>query len=952
MPPQPPLKVLQYNCNRSRTALDALCAYAVRARADVLLLSEPNKRLGADGVYVMDCRKDTAARVFNQHVAVEARGQGVGHSWVQVNGVLLVSTYVSPNVTRPAYEEFLQAVSETIRSRRNKGVVVGGDFNARSRVWNSDRTDWRGDLVLDWAAADGLTVLNQGDTPTFERGLERSIIDVTLAGGLQGRTVDGWKVLNRISTISDHNCIEFSVRATDGNDQRPEAKRPIAWRFDPLIKPELVNAVTAQFLGDEKVATPQTITNALRLACDELLPRKGNNPRRASDYWWNETVAQKHSEHVHLRREVANARRRQGSAPEGVLRRLAEAKRNLRQAIEASKRAAWDQIRRDLDVNPWGKAYTIAKRKFGAPSQALSQAQMLVVTSALFPCRRLPRYENWEAQEVEVHPFSLRELQRAAAKLKPGKAGGPDGIPPEVIRAAVVARPDTVLACMNYCLRTGQFPRKWKRGKLVLIPKPGKPPGDPGSFRPLCLLDSAGKLLEHLVLARLKVELREKGAISDTQFGFAEGKSTTDAVRHILHFARERRERIPMALFLDVKNAFNSAPWDRILDRLRELRISAGLRRMIESYLRDRRALARTSEGTHSLEMTCGVPQGSVLGPTLWNVLYDGALRVELPEGCSSIAYADDFGLEIVADSVGALRVKAEDCYGRIARWARANGLMIEATKTEAIMLVGRRRMPEIDLRLEEHSCRTSTHVKYLGIWLSRNGSFMRHVKEQAARASAALNALTGILANTRGPGQAARKAIGGAVMSILRYGSEVWAESLTREQWKRLESVQRRVALRVIGGYRTVSTDASLVLASMLPLHLELTGAGVAEWQEEWSHSTNGAWTRELIPEVGEWTGRRHGEVSYHLTQLLSGHGNLGAYLNRFAIRDEEVCTRCGAAREDARHVLLECRGRALQRNGRIQCGTPREFLASILASPEAWENAATFAREALTGD
>ena len=70
-----------------------------------------------------------------------------------------------------------------------------------------------------------------------------------------------------------------------------------------------------------------------------------------------------------------------------------------------------------------------------------------------------------------------------------------------------------------------------------------------------------------------------------------------------------------------------------------------------------------------------------------------------------------------------------------------------------------------------------------------------------------------------------AKEAIGGAVMSKLRYGSAAWAESLTREQWKKLESVQRRVALRVIGGYCTVSTDASLVLAGMLPLHLELTG-------------------------------------------------------------------------------------------------------------------------------
>ena len=76
--------------------------------------------------------------------------------------------------------------------------------------------------------------------------------------------MDGWKVLNRIPTISDHNCIEFSVRTTDGNDQRPEAKRPIAWRFDPLIKPELVKAVTVQFLEDEKRDHHQRSSDDLR----------------------------------------------------------------------------------------------------------------------------------------------------------------------------------------------------------------------------------------------------------------------------------------------------------------------------------------------------------------------------------------------------------------------------------------------------------------------------------------------------------------------------------------------------------------------------------------------------------------------------------------------------------------------------------------------------------------
>ena len=85
-------------------------------------------------------------------------------------------------------------------------------------------------------------------------------------------------------------------------------------------------------------------------------------------------MAQTHSEHVHLRREVANTRRRQGSVPEGMLRRLTEAKWALMQAIEANKRTR-------------------------------SRTQMLVVTSALFPCP--PRYEAWAAQEVEAEAYIL-----------------------------------------------------------------------------------------------------------------------------------------------------------------------------------------------------------------------------------------------------------------------------------------------------------------------------------------------------------------------------------------------------------------------------------------------------------------------------------------------------------------------------------------------------------------
>ena len=209
----------------------------------------------------------------------------------------------------------------------------------------------------------------------------------------------------------------------------------------------------------------------------------------------------------------------------------------------------------------------------------------------------------------------------------------------------------------------GTFPNRWKTGRLVLLPKP---PGQLRAYRPLCLLDTAGKLLEQLILARLRTELDGFRGIS-----MVKGKSTVDAVRHILDFAKNSTRRLPMALFLDVRNAFNSAPWDGILARLKELGISEELRRILQSYLRDRSTVADSADGGLKIKLTCGVSQGSVLGPALWNILFDEALRVKLPRDCTSIAYADDIAIK--ADDVEVLTTKEEDCYGRIARWARAD---------------------------------------------------------------------------------------------------------------------------------------------------------------------------------------------------------------------------------------------------------------------------------------
>lgn len=150
----------------------------------------------------------------------------------------------------------------------------------------------------------------------------------------------------------------------------------------------------------------------------------------------------------------------------------------------------------------------------------------------------------------------------------------------------------------NKCIREGHFPVAWKKARLVLLRKGDKPLQDPSSYRPLCLLDSTAKLLEKIIDRSLREHLDTNNGLSDLQFGFHCGRSTTDAVSLLMSIAEGGGPNSKTGVLnLNIRNAFNSAPWDRILEALREKDIPAYLCRLIDSYLTERAITYITSGG-------------------------------------------------------------------------------------------------------------------------------------------------------------------------------------------------------------------------------------------------------------------------------------------------------------------------------------------------------------------
>lgn len=152
------------------------------------------------------------------------------------------------------------------------------------------------------------------------------------------------------------------------------------------------------------------------------------------------------------------------------------------------------------------------------PPLTLTSKQKEEQINKLFSTAQEIIWSREPAEEFDC--FTSGELIEAAQKLKIGMAPRRDGIPPEAVKVAVENIGEYILKVMNGLLVTGKFPTQWKEAKLVLVEKPRKTPLAAPSFRPLCLLDSVGKLYEQLLLKRLVQELEEGDGLAKQQYGF------------------------------------------------------------------------------------------------------------------------------------------------------------------------------------------------------------------------------------------------------------------------------------------------------------------------------------------------------------------------------------------------------------------------------------------------
>lgn len=971
------IRVLQGNMNRCRAAMELLEQTILDNKVDLVIIAEPNKNMAKRGRWISDSESDVAVRTCGRRAKIRQTGTGEGFVWVELDCAVIYGCYISPNVADSRYETFLRALRADIGKHR-KEIIVAGDFNAKSRLWGSPVEDRRGDMVADWLAQDDLVVQNRGNIPTFVRGDSISYIDVTFCTpGIASRIVS-WKVLVG-ENLSDHQDITFEICGAETTSGLRESGAGGGWKVNRAALTSLRVEITRQLEQEggnrEHLRTAEGFAGMITRACNNVFPRRRAGERRHPVYWWSDDIAQTRRECLTKKRKLARANGRpvEPGEREKTKTEYRELRKILRNLIKKAKRKAWIDICDEVDANVWGDGYRIACRKFRLhPKIELTEEQRFEEARKLFPENEVVRWPEVYIQPAKVTPFDTAELVQAGARLRDRKAPGPDFIPPEVIKAAIDEQPQYCLEVMNRLLIKGEFPKIWKTARLVLLEKSRQEGQVNVSYRPLCMLNTIGKLMEQMLRVRLNEEIERTGGLADDQYGFREGRSTVDAMTRVQQLADDAergsyggREYCVLAT-LDVQNAFNSAPWKGVVDVLRRRGVAPYLVKMICSYFTDRQLEIGP---TKRMDVTCGVPQGSVIGPLLWNIYYDGVLRLPVPRGVTLVGYADDLAVVTTAATREALEDSINHAIFLIEEWMQRARLKLAPHKTEAVVLVGRRKLQEIEFEVEGVNTRTTEVVKYLGVSFARNMRMNQHLLGAAKKAEASAMSITRLMPNVGGARASRRRVLASVVDSVMLYAAPVWVRALKQKSGRGiLEKVQRRTALRICSAYRTASTEAVVVLAGVPPLELlaeercriyrgedakEARRETLERWQRMWEEDTGkAAWTKRLIPDVRQWMGRSHGEVNYHITQMMTGHGCFQAYLKRFHLAETDGCWYCDAV-DTVEHTIFRCvRWREQRDTAERMAGgpiAPENIAETMLTSERGWSAIGHLARSIL---
>ncbi|XP_026728807.1 uncharacterized protein LOC113494593 [Trichoplusia ni] len=387
---------------------------------------------------------------------------------------------------------------------------------------------------------------------------------------------------------------------------------------------------------------------------------------------------------------------------------------------------------------------------------------------------------------IFLEPTSATEIYWVIHSLKNTKSAGYDGITTDLIKyiARYIAPP--LEHIINLSFEQGCFPDRLKLSLIKPLHKKGTK-SDVNNYRPIALTPILSKIFEKIMYKRLLKYLDKFEILVPQQYGFRQNKSTTMAiftlVKNILENMNTKKPSC--ALFLDLSKAFDLVDHNRLIEKLEKYGVRGPAKKWFQSYLSNRQQitrLAKLNKVTNTIEdfdsvprtNSCGVPQGSILGPLLF-LVYINDLPQSISHQC--VLFADDTTIIIKSNQPQNLSSQVNKALGEIIKWLDTNKLKINISKTNVIYFKTWKSKP-IQLNVSYNtSVIEQIHCsKFLGITVDEHITWKTHIENVCVKINRFVFALRKITCITSM--QTALMVYHAYVCSVIRYGIIVWGNS------------------------------------------------------------------------------------------------------------------------------------------------------------------------------
>lgn len=424
--------------------------------------------------------------------------------------------------------------------------------------------------------------------------------------------------------------------------------------------------------------------------------------------WWKSDIAELRKVAITALRRYKHAGRRAG-----MIDRAAEfdhykrAKKQLTVIIQKAQKDSKQELCNYVDNDVWGVLYKLVMKRLGQQPPAMNVEVVTEIARGVLPvlpdidCDFTPlpmdlRMDLLLTSTDSIPLFAETELSHAIDKLTTVKYSGPNLVLNEIIKLTAARRPDIFLKNVNECLSEGQFSDISRRAKLILLHKGSDEPLDlPSSYRPIGLQDGARMVLKRLLLNGLQKHIDEIDVIRVAQFGFRRSHSTTDTVEGVLQIAptasrgASQYRHLCAIVSLIVINAINLVPWNLIVSARQMSSVPTYNVTIIGSYMKNRWIEIGHNSGQNrpKLVLSCDVPRGLALGPTLWILFYDGLLHLTVRNNIRLIPFMNDVALVMMAHNADLLDQIINSVLSNIENRMFENDLSLDPTKSDYVIL-------------------------------------------------------------------------------------------------------------------------------------------------------------------------------------------------------------------------------------------------------------------------